>query len=194
MSDKKVLGIAASPRKEGNSSTLLKIALDGIKDKGFETEFLFLQDYNFKPCIECNSCIKTGKCVQEDDMQKLYPKLEEAIGIIFSTPIFFYGIPGYAKCFIDRFQPYWARDYVLKEFTKYKGLGGMIGVAGSKGEMVFKSAEVTLKYFYESVGFKPFKSLVFRNVGKFGEVEVSMEMEFKAKNYGKDFTLFLRNI
>ena len=53
-------------------------------------------------------------CLQ-DDMPKVYPRLLEADIIILASPIFFYGVTGWAKALIDRCQALWARKYELKD-------------------------------------------------------------------------------
>ena len=111
----KVLGISASPRLKGNSDLLLRQALAGADAAGAGTEYIRLRDLNIAPCIECNSCYKSGACVVEDDYQMLSSKMLEADRLIFATPIFFMTVCAQAKALIDRCQCLWAHKYVLKK-------------------------------------------------------------------------------
>ena len=98
----KVLGIVGSNRKKGNTSTLVQEALKSITREGIETELIFLSDYKISGCCGCEGCKDTFKCVIKDDMQKLYPLLLEADGIILGSPTYFYNITSGMKAFIER--------------------------------------------------------------------------------------------
>lgn len=125
----KVLGIQCSARKRGNCEILLEEAFAGARERGAETETLAIADYNIRPCDGCYSCIKTGKCHIKDDMQAIYPKLEAADIIIFSTPVFFLSVPGSVKTLIDR-------SYVLYHQGKLANkVGGTIVVGSSMGHV-----------------------------------------------------------
>ena len=123
----KVLGILCSLRKGGNTDILMQEALDGARDCGAEAELLTIWDKDIKPCDGCFSCAKTGKCRIKDDMQEIYPKLLDADGIIWGTPVYFYDVAAQAKILIDR-------SYVLYIGCKLANkVGGVISVASSLG-------------------------------------------------------------
>jgi multimeric flavodoxin WrbA len=98
----KILGLSCSPRKQGNTATLLEEALKGAKQEGAEVELYSLSGKNIEPCDACSSCNKTGECHIKDDMQEIYNKMVEADGIIFGTPIYFYSMASQMKTIIDR--------------------------------------------------------------------------------------------
>lgn len=98
----KVLGIACSPRRAGNTEILVNEALASAKDFGAEVELVTISGRNIAPCDGCESCIMTGKCRIEDDMQGIYSRLLEADGIIFGTPVYFWSVTAQAKALIDR--------------------------------------------------------------------------------------------
>ena len=110
---KKIIAILGSPRKEGNSDILLNSAIKGAKSNGASVEKIIVRDLQIAPCNSCGGCWEKGVCVIEDDMQKMYPKLVDADGIIVSSPIYFMGVSAQLKAFIDRCQAFWARKYVL---------------------------------------------------------------------------------
>ena len=66
----KVLGIVCSPRRRGNTEILVDEALASAKDSGAEVELVTVSGKNIAPCDGCESCIITGKCRIEDDMQE----------------------------------------------------------------------------------------------------------------------------
>jgi multimeric flavodoxin WrbA len=98
----KILGLSCSPRKNGNTVALLNQALDGAKAEGAEIELYSVADKDLKPCDGCMACGKTGECPIKDDMKELYSKILAADGIIFGTPVYFYGMTAQAKAIIDR--------------------------------------------------------------------------------------------
>ncbi len=126
----KILGLSCSPRREGNTEILVGEALDGARGEGAEVELFSVAGKEIKPCDGCQTCIKTGKCHIKDDMQTVYQKLAEADGIIFGTPIYFYGMTAQAKAIMDR-------TYSVRrpEFRLINKVGGIIAVAGSIGLM-----------------------------------------------------------
>ncbi len=98
----KVLGICCSPRRNANTEIMLQAALDKAQEEGAEVELVTLAGKTISPCDACSSCLKTGKCHIKDDMQDIYPKLLEADGIIFGTPVYYWSVSAQAKALIDR--------------------------------------------------------------------------------------------
>ena len=164
---KKVLGIYGSPRKKGNTALLLDDFLRGARDAGAEITKIYPIDLTFRACIECRQCEKLGHCVLKDDMQKIYPLLEESDVIVLASPIYFYNVSAYAKAMIDRCQAFWARRYVLKQKVgagKDKRKGFFISTGGSRGKKLFDGAIMTMKYFYDALDVKYAGELVFRGI------------------------------
>jgi len=110
-----VLGIAASPRTDGNTDTLLREVLRGAADAGAHTEFLPLRSLRMRPCAECGRCQATGRCALDDDLAPVLDKLLAADHVVLASPIFFVGVSAQAKTLIDRCQAFWSLKYVLKK-------------------------------------------------------------------------------
>jgi multimeric flavodoxin WrbA len=100
---KKILAIAGSPRKGGNTDVLVEKIAAGAEAKGAEVETLFLRNLNIKECDGCLVCWKGKHCCKADDMLDIYPKIIESDAIIFGTPVYWYGPTALMKAFIDRF-------------------------------------------------------------------------------------------
>jgi len=98
----KILAISFSPRKNGNTMAILEEALRGAKDANADVELYSVSGKTIQPCDGCRSCAATAKCHVNDDMQDLYEKIVGADGIIFGTPIYFWGMTGQAKTVMDR--------------------------------------------------------------------------------------------
>ena len=172
------LGISASPRRGGNSETLLDQTMAGAAGAGAEVSKIRLAGMNIHGCTECNDCYECGECSTADDMDRVYALLERADRIVFASPIFFMGLPSQAKAMIDRCQRFWAMKYILKEpLPRRMGAppryGAFIGVGGTRGERLFDGAKLTIKYFYDAISVSPREELylLVRGVDAKGEVE-----------------------
>lgn len=110
----RVLGLAASPRRGGNTDLLLAELLKGAAGKGAEVKTFYLNDMKIMPCQHCDACFKAGKCKYGDDMQGIYNELEQADVIVLASPIQFSGPSAPLKAMIDRCQTLWAKKYILK--------------------------------------------------------------------------------
>ena len=108
-----VLGLAGSFRLRGNTALLLQRALAAAAEAGAQVERVDLCRLKLAPCIACDRCRDTGICAVQDDYQAVYARLLAADAVILASPIYFLGVSGWAKAFIDRCQCLWARKYVL---------------------------------------------------------------------------------
>ena len=123
----KILAISCSPRKEGNTEILLSEALNSAKQEGAQTELYQVADKGIAPCNACSTCKSNGGiCVIKDDMQELYEKINEADGIIFGTPVYYYGVAAQCKTIIDR-------TFAIPSMANK--VGGIVVVAGSMGNI-----------------------------------------------------------
>ena len=192
----KVLGIFGSPRRGGNTDTLLEETLKGTEKEGAEVERLHLTEFTITPCKECHGCDQTGECVILDDMQKIYPKLLDADVIILASPIFFYGISAWAKAFVDRCQALWSRKYLVKDPSLGKEgkrrKGFFISVAATKGARVFEGAILTAKYFFDVFNAEYLGELVFRGIDAKGDILKHPEALQQAFEAGRKLVLELR--
>jgi len=170
-----VLAIGGSPRKDGNTSLLLAKFLEGSSAEGGRVSRIDLVDYTIAPCRECLACFSDGNCILGDDMQQIYPRLLASDIIVFASPIFFYGVTGWAKAMIDRSQALWARKYVLKVSPSAtetgKRWGYFISVGGTRGQKVFEGAILTVKYFYDTLDATYAGELLFRGIDAKGDIE-----------------------
>jgi len=162
----RVLGIAGSPRRDGNTFLLLQKALEGAKGAGADTEFIFIPDLKISPCRECGGCDKTGKCVVDDDMQSIYPRLQNAEVIIIASPIFFGNVTANLKAMIDRCQCLWVKKYILKQpISKISNRrGAFISVCGGRKADFFPAASLTLKALFKTLDVSYVSELFFTQI------------------------------
>lgn len=106
---KKVLIIAGSPRKDGNSDLLASQFAKGAQEAGHSVETIHIRDLKLGYCIGCLSCLKTQKCFQNDDANSILPKMMDADVVCFATPVYYYSVTAQMKTFIDRMNPLYGR-------------------------------------------------------------------------------------
>lgn len=101
---KKTVVVLGSPRKKGNSAALAYKAIEGIDAAGGACEVFYLNGMSIKPCQACYYCKRNnkGQCVIKDDMQLIYPKLEEADSLLLASPIYMFSVTAQLKLFMDR--------------------------------------------------------------------------------------------
>ena len=109
----KLLAIAGSPRCDGNTDLLLREVVRGAEGEGALVKAVFLRDLCIAPCRHCDGCLKTGRCVVDDDMQWIHTELRRADRLAVASPIFFMGLTAQTKAMIDRCQALWVMKYVL---------------------------------------------------------------------------------
>ena len=97
-----VIGIAGSPRVEGNTEKLVTEALKTAAEEGAQTELIRLANKEIKPCDACLSCRKTGECHIKDDFQEIFEKMIKADGIILASPVYFGSATPQIMALIDR--------------------------------------------------------------------------------------------
>lgn len=104
---KKVIAINGSPRKNWNTATLLKKALEGAVSAGAATELIHLYDLTYKGCTSCFACkLKNGKsygkCAWQDDLTPLLAKIEQADALLLGSPIYLGAVTGEMRSFLER--------------------------------------------------------------------------------------------
>ncbi len=104
-----ILGLCGSPRAKTTEYVLRK-ALEMLEEQGFETEFYTVRGKDLGFCIHCDHCLKGKGCILQDDVQGLYPLMEEAEGFIIATPVYNGGVSAQTKAVMDRTRALLAAD------------------------------------------------------------------------------------
>ncbi|HEX76596.1 MAG TPA: flavodoxin family protein [Dehalococcoidia bacterium] len=164
----KVLGIAGSPRRDGNTDLLLREVMAGAASQRAQIKIVILSELNISPCRHCDGCLKTGKCVIDDDMQWLHTDLKEADRLVLASPIFFMGVTAQTKAMIDRCQALWVIKYVLKlplaTNTSKERKGIFVSVGGTKLSNLFQPAITTVKSWFTTLDISYDGELVFSGI------------------------------
>ncbi len=131
MEEKKnlLLGISGSPRKQGTEYAVQYALNYASENYGFDIDFWSVRNKKISFCLHCDYCIREKKgCINKDDMQELYEKLESAKFLLFGTPVFQGNLSGQLKTVIDR-----CRALIAKNPNVFKNkIGAAIAVGGDR--------------------------------------------------------------
>lgn len=117
----KIIALQGSPKKKGNTATVLGWVEEELKLLGHEVESIYLNSKNIHGCLACDKCkdkiknIEPNKveidktniidrigCVQNDDAPAILEKMVNAQLVIFASPLYFWGFTAQIKALIDR--------------------------------------------------------------------------------------------
>ncbi len=101
-----ILVIMGSPRAGGTTNALTDAFIKGAEEAGHRVTKFSLGQCKVNGCLGCNGCMRTGTCVQDDDMtREIYPKLLECDTVVMASPIYCYMCTALLKCFVERTYP-----------------------------------------------------------------------------------------
>lgn len=100
----KILVLNGSPRRDGNTAAMVNAFTEGARDSGHEVNVINVCQKKIGGCLACEYCHTKGNgaCIQKDDMQEVYPFLEEAEMIVLASPIYYHSFTGQLQCAINR--------------------------------------------------------------------------------------------
>ena len=170
-----LLALYTSPRRNGNTALLLDALVEGAAEAAFRVEGFHTADMDIRPCRACNHCFKEGECIQDDDMQIIYPHLFEAGGVAMAAPIFSMNICAQAKALIDRCQRLWSIRYVLEKSPVQPGFaaerrGFFLSCCGRDKPETFACTRPTMAYFFYIIHIKDWTPLTFAGVDEAGDI------------------------
>jgi len=174
MQSPKIVAIYGSPRRKGNTATLLKRAVEGAQKSGAHVEEVVLRDLKLSPCMEIYGCLESGECRINDDFQKVRDLILESHGLMIASPIFFYAVSAHTKILMDRFQSLWVKKYWVDKnpgnrmTTLRKGL--FISVGATKGKKLFDGTLLSMRYFFDVLDMELWKALLYRGLDFEGDI------------------------
>lgn len=104
----RVLALAGSPRKGGNTDVLADECLRGGQQAGADVEKVYLDDLNIGPIGDVGE-VRTYERVDvrsDDDFPKLLERFLDADIVVIASPVYWFGVSAQTKCFIDRLSCY----------------------------------------------------------------------------------------
>ena len=190
----KVIAINGSPRKNWNTATLIKNALEGAESEGAVTELIQLYDLNYKGCKSCFSCkIRGGKsygsCAVNDDLTSIFMKVEESDALILGSPIYLGTVTGEMRSFMERLiYPYLTYNNPPKSLFPKKINTGFIYTMNAKEEQVKESGYnlifATNEYYFKLI-FGDSESLLSFDTYQFKDYSKVVSDRFDAEEKAK---------
>lgn len=171
-----MLGIAGSPRRHGNTGTLLDRFLAGAESAGAATEKVVAARLDIAGCVACDGCRRDGRCVVQDDFQAVYESLVAADVIALAAPLFFWNLPAQVKALVDRAQCQWARRVVLRQPLPATPAGhirrrGVFICVGGDRRAQFDGVRLTVRDFFRVNEADYWGELLYSGVDAAGEIE-----------------------
>ena len=107
-----IVAICGSPRKSGNTATLIEALLEGAREAGASTTRFDAAAMNIGDCDADRACLETAEagCVLQDDMQEIYEALQSADAWVFGCPVYFWNVAAPLKRVIDRLYAFYTEE------------------------------------------------------------------------------------
>ena len=187
----KLLAIAGSPRRGGNTDLLLEQFVKGAAEAGAEVKTLVVCSLKIEGCRNCDACLVKGQCKIQDDMQMVYQELEAADRLVMASPLQFMSVSAQLKALIDRCQALWARKYILKipplGYAKERK-GFFISVGGRRTiPNLFDAELATIKTLYKTLNITYSGELLIPGIDAQNDILKYPEALQKAFEEGRQF-------
>ena len=103
----KILVLNGSPRPKGNTAAMVDAFARGAGEVGHQVDVVDVCRKRIAGCMDCGYCRQKDsgherQCVQQDDMQAVYPLLDEVEMILLASPVYYHSFSGQLQCAINR--------------------------------------------------------------------------------------------
>ena len=149
----KILTILGSPKKRGNTATVLALFEEMISNQ-HEVERINISNKAIKGCLGCDSCQKIDDqpgCVQKDDFMEIFDKIMTVDLIVYASPVYVWDFSAQLKALIDRH--YCLVKWKNRDITKYLLEGkhtALLSTCGGSGE---KNADLIIEIFSREMNY-----------------------------------------
>lgn len=101
---KHIVILNGSPRKAGNTSSLVKAFTQGAKSAGHQVTEFFLDGMDIHGCKGCfgGHSSRDCPCVQQDDMNQIYPAVKGCDVVVLASPLYYWTMSGQLRTALDR--------------------------------------------------------------------------------------------
>ena len=182
----KVLLINGSPNPNGNTAYALQLMTEVFAAEGIETETIHVGNKDIRGCIGCRKCFQDRKCVFDDMVNQVAPKVAEADGIVVGSPVYYASPNGTLISFLDRL-------FYSTGFNKRMKVGASVVVARRGG--CTAAVDVLNKYF--TISEMPVASSCYWNMihgGRPGEAAQDPEGIRTMRTLAKNMAFMMRGI
>ena len=107
---KKILVINGSLRNGGNTDVILQHFLNGAQKANIDLEYTILREKNIAGCKGCYYCYNHNQCSIKDEMTNIHQSIQKADLLVLASPMYWWGVTGLMKTFIDRLYMYYPKS------------------------------------------------------------------------------------
>ncbi|MFC1725877.1 flavodoxin family protein [candidate division KSB1 bacterium] len=186
---KNVVIINGATRIKGNTDTLIKKIIESSTDPNLNIKLYTLRDKKIDDCIGCYNCYEKNKCSIKDDMREIHEAIQTANLLIFASPLYWWGVTGLMKTFIDRLYLY----YPLKNRHLISGKKAIIITTMAVKE-VQEEAKILIEFYrllFNRLDIKTVDTVFFSGIMKKGELLENEGFINKAHLMGKNLIHYL---
>lgn len=190
MGHPRIVALYGSPRRHGNTATLLKQAVAGARSAGAQVEEFVLRDLKLSACLEIYSCRQDGECRIRDDFQKVREQVLAGAGLMLASPIFYYAVSAHTKILMDRFHSLWVKKHWVDAKqnaapgARRKGL--FISAGATRGKRLFEGTLLSVRYFFDTLDMDLWRALLYRGLEHESEVQAHPDYLAEAYRAGRE--------
>lgn len=171
---KKIVVLNGSPRRNGNTSALVREFTKGAEHAGNTVTEFFLHDMDIHGCRGCfgGHSSKECPCVQRDDMERIYPAVKDCDVIIMATPLYYWNMSGQIRTATDRL------------FALEEGDGNLLRGNGRASALLmaaeghgFEDAVLYYDHLMEHLKWRNLGHVLAGGNGEAGDIEGKAELE-----------------
>ncbi|MBU3176823.1 flavodoxin family protein [Clostridium estertheticum] len=182
----KTLIISGSPRKNGDSMTLVNEMI-----KYLDGEVRIIETYNnINPCVDCRYCWHNKGCSINDNMQEVYQLLNEVDNVVIASPLYFSELTGQFLSFASRLQLFYASRCIRKDSEfKQKKKNGVLVISAGGDTRDYDRSEKTANIIFNQMNTTPIGS-----VRSIHTNEIPAKEDIEALDKAKELALKLNEL
>ncbi len=182
----KVLLINGSPHNNGCVATALEVIKKELQKEEIDTAQLLISDQDIRGCIDCGYCRENKKCVFDDVVNEANKLFEECDGVIIGSPVYYGGINGTLKSFLDRL-------FRSSHIGKSMKLGAAVASSRRAGST---STLDDINHFFELANMPIVTSTYFNEVHGTNKDEVELDKEGMQtmRNLGRNMAFLVKSV
>ena len=189
--DQSLLIINGATRINGNTDILVERIIAGARDIGLNPVLIELRKKCISNCIGCYQCLKESECSFQDDMTGIRNQINKAELIILASPLYWCGVTGLMKTFIDRLFFY----YHPQNRPLISGKKAIILTPMNQKDVDFES-EVLVEFYkrlLDCLGIGIMEMFFFGDIMEKGAVSGKPEYLNKAYKIGTNLLKYIEN-
>ena len=136
----RILSLLGSPRANGTTHSMARLIAGGLSGGG-PVEEIALQEKHIRPCRGCQSCDAAPHVcplARTDDAEAIFAAIAAADVVLWTSPVYFYGLPAQAKALVDRSQRIWAGVEAGRPAGKGPLVLAALAAARPRGEQLLR--------------------------------------------------------